>query len=72
MKKSTQWLRYLALATLTLAAVAAFLGKDWLTGIGLSSLVLALLPCALMCAAGLCMRRSPNQNAAAPPQDSRR
>lgn len=31
---------------------------NWLVAVGLSSVVLAILPCAVMCAAGLCMGRS--------------
>ena len=36
--------------------IGLFLGWDWLVAAGLSSIVVALLPCAAMCAAGLCMR----------------
>ncbi len=38
------------------AAIASglFLGWGWLVAAGLSSLVLGLLPCAAMCALGLC------------------
>lgn len=38
------------------AAIAAslFLGWGWLVAVGLSSIVLSLLPCAAMCALGLC------------------
>ena len=35
--------------------IGLFLGWNWLVTAGLSSIVLAILPCAVMCAAGLCM-----------------
>ncbi len=34
-----------------------FFGWNWVVAAGLSSIVLGLLPCAAMCAAGLCMGR---------------
>jgi hypothetical protein len=48
--------------TLTVLAVAGVgaglvLGWDSLVALGLSSFVLALLPCAVMCAVGLCASR---------------
>lgn len=44
---------------LAFAGVAAGLlfSWDWLVAAGLSSLVVGLLPCAAMCALGLCMGR---------------
>lgn len=47
---------WIALAT---AAVGSglFLGWDWLTTAGFGSVILGLLPCAAMCAAGLCAGR---------------
>jgi hypothetical protein len=49
-------------ATLTVLAVAGvgaglLFGWDSLVALGLSSLILALLPCAVMCAVGLCASR---------------
>lgn len=38
--------------------IGLFFGWSWLVAAGLSSVVLAILPCAAMCAAGLCMGRS--------------
>lgn len=40
-----------------LAAIAAGLALNWgwLTAIGVAPLILSFAPCALMCAAGLCM-----------------
>lgn len=44
---------WVALATLGVGG-GLFLGWDWLAAAGLSSVVIGLLPCAAMCAAGLC------------------
>ena len=52
------WLRnrwVLLLGVLALVGAGLALGWPWLVAAGLAPLVLALLPCALMCAAGLCM-----------------
>jgi hypothetical protein len=40
-----------------LAAVGMYMGWDWLVAAGLAPVVLAVLPCVAMCAAGLCMIR---------------
>jgi len=37
--------------------IGLFFGWSWVVAAGLSSVVLAVLPCAAMCAAGLCMGR---------------
>ncbi|MGN2393401.1 hypothetical protein, partial [Pelomicrobium sp. G1] len=44
---------------LTVAGVSSglFWSWDWLVTVGLSSFLVALLPCAAMCAAGLCASR---------------
>ena len=59
---------------LAVAGVGAglFWNWDWLVAAGLSSFIVALLPCAAMCAAGLCASRlgqkgSCSTSAAAPP-----
>lgn len=39
-------------------SVAMFMGWDLLVSLGLASLILALAPCAVMCALGLCMSKS--------------
>lgn len=39
-------------------AIGLLLSWGWLVAAGLSSIVLAILPCAAMCAAGLCMAGS--------------
>ena len=45
------------LAVALLLAVGTF-GRPWLEALGIGSAVLSLLPCAAMCAAGLCMKGS--------------
>ena len=58
------------------AAIASglFLGWGWLVAAGLSSIVLGLLPCAAMCALGLCAGSSgkncSDQTAAKAPPDA--
>ena len=39
-----------------LLLAASTLGRPWLEALGVGSAVLSLLPCAAMCAAGLCMK----------------
>jgi hypothetical protein len=58
--------------TLTVLAVAGVgtglvFGWDSLVALGLSSFILALLPCAVMCAVGLCARRRGKSDGAAAP-----
>jgi hypothetical protein len=45
---------WLALAAVAVLAGAAF-NWSWLVAVGLAPLLLTFLPCALMCAMGLCM-----------------
>ena len=47
---------YIALAAAGIVA-GVLLGWEWLAAAGLSSFIIALLPCTLMCAAGLCASR---------------
>ncbi len=56
-----------AILTLAFAGVAAglLLSWDWLVAAGLSSLVVGVLPCVAMCAAGLCMGRGGKENSSA-------
>jgi len=51
--------RRAALLGLALAAAAAglYFGWDWVAAAGLAPIVLALAPCAAMCALGLCAHR---------------
>ena len=39
-------------------AGALVLGWDWLVAAGLASIILAVAPCLVMCALGLCMQRT--------------
>jgi hypothetical protein len=39
------------------AAAGLFLGWDWLVAIGTASLIIALAPCLIMCAFGVCATR---------------
>lgn len=41
---------------LVAAGIGLYLGWGWLAAVGLAPLLLALAPCAAMCALGLCMR----------------
>jgi len=54
----------IALATVAVAA-GLFFGWGWVAAAGLSSIVLGVLPCVAMCAAGLCMNRFGQKNACA-------
>lgn len=40
-----------------IAAAGLALGWEWLSAIGVASVLVSFLPCALMCAFGLCMNR---------------
>lgn len=46
------------LIVLAIVAAGMALNWGWLTAIGAAPLILSLAPCALMCAAGLCMSGS--------------
>jgi hypothetical protein len=47
----------LILAALLLAAAGIYLGLDWLVAAGIAPVLVALAPCAAMCALGLCMNK---------------
>ena len=49
--------RGLTAAAVIFAAPALWFGWPWLVAAGLAPLVLAMAPCAVMCAAGVCMHR---------------
>lgn len=67
--------------TLTVLAVAGLgsgliLGWDSLVALGLSTFIIAMLPCAAMCALGICASRmgrrdAPGGNAPVPPSEAR-
>ena len=44
------------------AGVGLFLGWEWLVAAGLAPLLVAVLPCAAMCALGLCASRMGNKD----------
>lgn len=48
--------RTLLLGGIAVVGVGLALNWGWLTAIGAAPILLALLPCAAMCALGLCMR----------------
>jgi hypothetical protein len=50
------WKFWLVIAATALIAGAA-VNWSWLVAVGLAPLLLTLLPCAVMCALGLCMHR---------------
>ena len=47
--------RGLVLVGIAVIAVGLALGWNWVVALGLAPIVLALAPCALMCALGMCM-----------------
>lgn len=47
----------LILLALALAGVGLYFSWGWLSAMGLAPLLLALAPCAAMCALGLCMNK---------------
>jgi hypothetical protein len=56
--------RGLLIAAGALAVPGLWLGWPWLVAIGAAPVILAVAPCAVMCALGLCMRRMVNPSAA--------
>lgn len=50
--------RGLIVLAVIILAVAAFFNWSWLVAAGLAPLLLALAPCAAMCALGLCMNKT--------------
>ena len=53
------WRFWLVIAAIALIAGAAA-NWSWLVAVGLAPLLLTVLPCAVMCALGLCMHRGAN------------
>ncbi len=70
--------RRAAVVVWSMAVIASslFLGWGWLVAAGLSSIVLAFLPCAAMCALGLCVgssgKKGSDQTAVTAPPDVQR
>ena len=50
--------RALIVAALLLGAAGLYLGWGWLAAAGVAPVLLALAPCAAMCALGLCMSKA--------------
>ncbi|MCB1713801.1 MAG: hypothetical protein KDK05_01570 [Candidatus Competibacteraceae bacterium] len=61
--------RSLIISILALAAMGAWLNWQWLVTVGLAPLLISLLPCAVMCALGICMHRGGNNHCAAKAPD---
>ncbi len=57
--------RVLAIAAMALVGAGLWLNWGWVAAIGAAPLILALAPCAVMCALGLCMMRG-SKSCAAP------
>ena len=56
--------RGLVLLAVIIVTVAAFFNWGWLVAVGLAPLLLALAPCAAMCALGLCMNKTGGKSCA--------
>ena len=54
---------------LVVVSAALYLHWGWLVAIGVAPLLLALAPCAAMCALGLCMSKSGGKSCARPSSD---
>ena len=52
--------RGVILLSFAVVATGATLNWSWLTAVGAAPLILALVPCAVMCGLGLCMRGKSN------------
>lgn len=51
-----------AMGSIILVGTGLALKWDWLTAVGAAPVLLGLLPCAVMCALGLCMRGGSRQS----------
>lgn len=60
--------RALAVGGIALAGASLALGWDWLAAVGALPVLLSLLPCAAMCALGLCMGKG-RESCNKPPAD---
>lgn len=56
--------RVLVLAALAIGGGGLLLNWSWLVAVGLAPLLLALLPCAAMCALGMCMKHGKDKGGA--------
>jgi hypothetical protein len=58
------WRFWVAMATIGVIAGAAF-SSNWLIAISATPILLSLLPCAIMCAVGLCFMKMSGANCSA-------
>ena len=58
------WRFWIAVATITVIAVAAF-SWNWLIAVSVAPILLSLLPCAIMCGLGLCFLKMSGANCSA-------
>jgi len=58
------WRFWIAVATIAVIAVAAF-SWNWLIAVSVAPILLSLLPCAIMCALGLCFMKMSGANCSA-------
>ena len=56
--------RGLIVLAVGIVVAGAALGWDWLVAVGVAPILLAALPCAAMCALGLCMNKSGDKSCA--------
>ena len=56
--------RALIVAALLIVAAGLYLGWGWLAAAGIAPVLLALAPCAAMCAAGVCMGKMGGESCA--------
>ncbi len=56
--------RGIIVLALAAAGIGLYLGWGWLAAVGIAPLLLALAPCAAMCALGLCMNRGGGKSCA--------
>lgn len=55
----------LLVISLVVFGVAAYLNWGWLAAAGVAPILLALAPCAAMCALGMCMKKSDGKSCSA-------
>lgn len=74
MNASTHYLggrRGIVVLALAGGGIGFYLGWGWLTAVGLAPVLLALAPCAAMCALGLCMSRGGGKSSSTKPLDGK-
>ena len=61
--------RGLLIGVIALTTLGAWFNWQWLVAVGVAPLLISLLPCAVMCALGMCMHRGGKSHCAAKPQE---